>query len=555
MKKFNILLVVLIMLLLFSFTGCEDKEKLLKEVIYKEHIETIAGQLIQEPHLNGYILKMKKKTVAVIKENNGVLEETGYFDYKTTNVDGYLTYNNYLIEASSDDDHETLTVKIFDTNSDDFILSFKPAREFRVFGKSTRIEILGSRLCAVTFINSTVLSEKGNVNRQNCEDSLNNTAPVKNYETNGFDTRGYFMLSLDLNNVKGTATAAYFTGLYPKHQFLIDENSIYTLFFLDKDEAKDKKYIIFKHSLATLEQTAKLEVNKVINIHLYNQSLYVLTDTTGLFNSNYTLTSYDSSLNKLTKTGISTTNNFTFNQDKLILSPFIYYDLSDPKNLIRKESDTPTENIRFTIEDKYICIIEPEHKITITDLNQNVLLNFNTALTLIPSAVHFDGETNTFSFICKKTDNLNSQFFGYSYSVVNKEAVIIAEISLYKYSNEITDDENETLEISSYYYSNGRFFVLRNEYVDIYDAHFNLQSRLDLQRYHTVFFDTDGGTVVEPLIVIEGSKLTREFLDNINCTKNGFILSYWHEINGLKVYNIKSDLYLKAIWVEAGGGL
>lgn len=557
MKKIKPIIVFCVALLLIALAaaGCSQMDT--TQIYFHNALSVDKSEYKTELSTNGYYLKSRGNSIALIKTTPDGLSMTGHFDHPKKRAFGYLAYGKYFISA-----HEGTTgieLSFYDTESEEFTDSFSPVRTLSLFGNFLRSEIIDGKFYAATFADKKRATEE--LNYKSFYDSVYGQTAITQTSCDGYTERGVIIVVVDLENVLNDVAAVFASGIYPT-QLLMDKSGVYTVFQrynlgFASDNIEKNGYMIFKHLPGTLEYAGEIVTSdEAVSLHVYNSNIF-------LVGYKY-LTAYKSDLRYAWEYKRGNEDYFQIKDDKCFLNLTNYIDLNKLDKITTAVGNLYSgssveygyELLTKTLLFKFERSPSSEYNYSLTIKNSessNVLasatLGFPGSVNRLEGSTGYDADAKLLYFIADtKGSDTDGQYL-YVFKIEGNLIKRLKTIEFYCKDTKGSKLELAALQASSVHKEATYYDIMRNGYIDRYDNSFSLVERLDIRKLITITFDTDGGSEVAQLFKEVGDKLTTPEIQAIECFKEGFRLVRWEVTEGRnKLYNFKTDITLKAVW-------
>lgn len=523
---------------------------------------------------DNYILRVRNKQLGLFKRESSGLANVGFYDTGRGTPTRLVSYGNKF--AAFAELTTTVEVSLYDATAATKE-RFVPSRTMVFKGELFNVEIFGSVMYVTTLFNETHYGG-GDGSSVTYIDN-NETKAVEYSSIDEYDYRGFIVAAVDLDSLSLKQSPVYICGLSPK-KLTIDGNNIYTEFntFKGKGIRAEKNSTLFSlHDLNSLQYKSGLETSDEIVSHIVSgDNLAVLFVDSGYERGNpaykFKLRLFNGNMKEQGKYDYKAVVAFEYNKTiygnnydcyltenslKLMLPDdngavaITTLDFSVPKKITKTNSSGP-------------ALVKKYSSSKISGTNALVLLSEYSPGSSKLTAVYDRNNAEYIYFaeaeIIKGNIKLfaeNGYLYGYRYRSLEEKTFVVYKISgtiQLKYSMTPpgqTYVETAAAAVTGAAARGKEFFFLSNGYVHTYNDGNGAAASGDTRNMFTVSFDSDGGSNVNDIYLEKGDKLTTQMINGLKSYKDGYSLYKWVETDGKKLYNINSDLNLKAVWIAA----
>lgn len=585
----KIILIIAMLCFVFTLSAC-GSEGAVSEVSYGHTVPSQLNNLESTVILdNGTVLRAREKCVALGSFSGGKFSLTDTFEYETfPAANGWLGCGSRFIEVKSD--WEKSSINIYDSLSVGDGKTLLPERTFTFSGILLKAEIYEGTLYAVVFVDKSsefAATDSRDVTFADGDETVTITNKTL---VDGYTDRGFVLISLPITNGSALSdvSSAFLGGVYPM-DFRLNEKGFTATFWRTTSKKTETygKFYIARLSLASFEKQGVIktddnfdcfEVDGENTIIAYGYSKtdwrtkesqqivkVVLLGSTLQKLSEYTTSGFDPRHIEIGADTVMVSNHTDGRALYKSTAAVVLSTKNDKLQKLDTNGITGGQNsyYRYVASENYAVYfsflqVSAESKDVLVAVAERFsdkiiasrLFHPRIDGTIDKNSIAYDesAETVTFSFIAADAEKENGKFYS-----LKKDGHRLAGDALE--TRAVTDKMRVLDALSSrflgYKQKGGKLYIVYDGYVDVYDAG-EKTAEMDFRKTITAHFDSDGGSEVAPIKLEHTDKLPPWEFNAIVPEKDGYEFVKWDWVGGERLYNVKEDVYFKAIWQEVG---
>lgn len=570
----NIIIFLAALLLLVAVTtvsacSCSDEPFALSEVVFNRPESVLSSDLTTGAAVgDNYILSVRNKQLGLFSKNGGGLDKVDFYDTGRAAPDNLYAYGDNFFALTFTE--TAVELRMYRASSAGDV--FEPARTLVFSGEFYSAGTVGSKMYLTTFFSERYAS----VGNASVYTDNGQEKEIIKRSADGYDYRGFIVAEIDMPLCAAARSPVYFCGLSPK-KLDIGENYIYARFGAYKRDGETVKIDTNIHALynkvdfepvctvtdanviyavdgargrlALMSVTETVSSKATRTRYTYKVNVYEASKKLGSFEyktATFKTTVYDSRYCGYILSGDELFVRMPGESDALVSASV---DFSDVKKIKRDESTPQTlsapEGAAYSSgrgENFIVYSGISYNRYTPTafyDFRQHKYINFGAAAKAASYASAYVYDDGWLYFSDK------NGFYVYKLeSGVLQLQCHMKTSDLTAVLDGVSGDSGDAEIIR--HGSEFRFFY--RGAAGCYDGGEAVMT--DLRNMFTVSFDTGGGTEVPPILLEKGGKVTTETLRQTQSRKDGYTFVRWALVSGTRLYNINSDITLKAVWAE-----